>query len=165
MSASPPMLPKSLRSLLLPLCVLALNACSSFAADRAVGTSDVGLITDAMRQIEKSYVAPVTRDRLVDGALKGMLNRLDPHSDYMDETEFRELMTTTSGQFGGVGIEISVEEGVPPGITAIDGTPAAAAGLQPGDRIVKSHGPPTVGTDLTPGARRPRRALLNPLLP
>src|SRR5258708_27336138 len=133
MSASPPMLPKSLRSLLLPLCVLALNACSSFAADRAVGTSDLGLITDAMRQIEKSYVAPVTPDRLVDGALKGMLNRLDPHSDYMDETEFRELMTTTSGQFGGGWIEFSVEEGGPQGHSAIDGTTAAAPRIQPAD--------------------------------
>src|SRR5260221_9134429 len=156
MSAPPPMLPKSLRSLFLPLCVLALNACSSFAADRAVSTSDLGLITDAMRQIEKSYVASVTPDRLVDGALKGMLNRLDPHSDYMDETELREQMTTTSGQFGGVRIEISVEEGGPQVITAIAGTPAAAAGIQPGDRIVKADGQPTVGMDLTDVVRRLR---------
>src|SRR5882672_8785598 len=156
MSAPPPMLPKSLRSLFLPLCVLALNACSSFAADRAVSTSDLGLITDAMRQIEKSYVAPVTPDRLVDGALKGMLNRLDPHSDYMDETEFRELMTTTSGQFGGVGIEISVEEGVPQVITAIDGTPAAAAGIEPGDRIVRADGQPIIGLDIGEVVRRLR---------
>ncbi len=66
-----------------------------------------------MQQVEKSYVVPVKPDKLVNGALKGMLGKLDPHSDYMTEREYHELMATTSGQFGGVGIEISVEEGVP----------------------------------------------------
>jgi carboxyl-terminal processing protease len=158
MTSSSAMRPLTLRKFILPLCVLALNACGSLAADGTVNgnASDLGLITDTMHQIEKSYVAPVTADRLVDGALKGMLTRLDPHSDYMDENEYRELMATTSGQFGGVGIEISVEEGVPQVISAIDGTPAAAAGIQPGDRIVKADGQPTVGMDLTDVVKRLR---------
>src|SRR5439155_18819383 len=95
-------------------------------------------------------------DKLVGGALKGMLTRLDPHSDYMDENDYRELLATTSGQFGGVGIEISVEEGVPQVISAIDGTPAAAAGIQPGDRIVKADGQPIVGMDIGEVVRRLR---------
>jgi C-terminal processing protease CtpA/Prc len=82
-----------------------------------------------MKEVEKSYVVPVKPDELTTGALKGMLTRLDPHSDYMDESEFRDLMATTSGQFGGVGIEISVDDGVPQVISAIEGTPAAAAGI------------------------------------
>jgi acetyl-CoA carboxylase carboxyl transferase beta subunit len=73
---------------------------------RAAG--DLALINRAMQQVEKSYVVPVQSDKLVDNALKGMLTRLDPHSDYMNEREYQELLATTSGEFGGVGIEISV---------------------------------------------------------
>ena len=138
----------------IPFLVLLLNGCNSPAAGSS--TSDLGLIEDAMRQVGQSYVVPVTTDKLIDGALKGMLTRLDPHSDYMDESEYRELLATTSGQFGGVGIEISVEEGVPQVISAIDGTPAASAGIQPGDRIVKADGQPTVGMDLSDVVRRLR---------
>jgi carboxyl-terminal processing protease len=149
---------KSLPIAALLLLLLATGGCNSFPADAADNTApgDLSLIQDAMQQVEKSYVAPVQSDRLVDGALKGMLSRLDPHSDYMDEREYRELVATTSGQFGGVGLEISVEEGVPQVINAIEGTPAAAAGIQPGDRIVKADGQPTVGMDLTDVVRRLR---------
>ena len=99
---------------------------------------------------------PVQPDQLVNGALKGMLTKLDPHSDYMTEHEYHELISTTSGQFGGVGIEISVEEGVPQVISAIEGTPASAAGIEPGDRIVKADGQPIVGMDIGEVVRRLR---------
>ncbi len=138
------------------LLVLSANGCSSLAADPTVGPADLGLIEDAMRQVEKSYVVPVKPDQLVRGALKGMLGKLDPHSDYMSERDYRELISTTSGQFGGVGIEISVEEGVPQVISAIEGTPAAAAGVEPGDRIVKADGQPIVGMDIGEVVRRLR---------
>ncbi len=142
------------RTLLLLL--LSANGCSSLAADPTVGPADLGLIEDAMRQVEKSYVVPVKPDQLVRGALKGMLGKLDPHSDYMSERDYRELISTTSGQFGGVGIEISVEEGVPQVISAIEGTPPAAAGVEPGDRIVKADGQPIVGMDIGEVVRRLR---------
>jgi len=138
------------------LLVLSANGCSSLAADPTVGPADLGLIEDAMRQVEKSYVVPVKPDQLVRGALKGMLGKLDPHSDYMSERDYRELISTTSGQFGGVGIEISVEEGVPQVISAIEGTPAAVAGVEPGDRIVKADGQPIVGMDIGEVVRRLR---------
>ena len=109
-----------------------------------------------MQEVEKSYVVPVQPDQLVNGALKGMLDRLDPHSDYMTEREYHELISTTSGQFGGVGIEISVEEGVPQVVSAIEGTPAAAAGIEPGDRIVKADGQPIIGMDIGGVVRRLR---------
>jgi carboxyl-terminal processing protease len=143
-----------------PLLVVALavNGCSSLAADPTLSPSDLALMQSAMRQVEKSYVVPVKPDKLVDGALKGMLSRLDPHSDYMTEREYRELVATTSGEFGGVGIEISVEDGVPQVISAIDGTPAAAAGIEPGDRIIKADGQPIVGLDISEVVRRLRGA-------
>ena len=136
------------------LLAFSMNGCTSLAADAPVG--DLGLIEDAMRQVEKSYVTPVQSDQLVNGALKGMLGKLDPHSDYMTEREYRELMATTSGQFGGIGIEVSVEEGVPQVVSAIEGTPAAAAGIEPGDRIVKADGQPIVGMDIGEVVRRLR---------
>ncbi len=136
--------------------VLALGACASSAADPPMSAGDLGLLQDAMHQVEQSYVVPVKPDKLVDGAIKGMLNKLDPHSDYMTEREYRELIATTSGQFGGVGIEISVEQGVPQVISAIDGTPAATAGIEPGDRIIKADGQPIVGMDIGDVVRRLR---------
>ena len=151
---------RALRRTVLLAVLLVSAACSNVrlgdASRPAAGGGDLALIEDAMRQVEKSYVAPVNPDRLVTGALKGMLSRLDPHSDYMDEREYRDLMATTTGQFGGVGIEISVEEGVPQVIAAIEGTPAAAAGIQPGDRIVKADGQATVGMDIGEVVRRLR---------
>ena len=99
---------------------------------------------------------PVRSDKLVDNALKGMLTRLDPHSDYMNEREYQELLATTAGEFGGVGIEISVENGVPQVIAAIEGTPAAAAGVEPGDRIVKANGEPIIGLEISEVVRRLR---------
>ena len=122
----------------------------------APAAGDLALINRAMQQVEKNYVVPVRSEKLVDNALKGMLTRLDPHSDYMDEREYQELLATTSGEFGGVGIEISVENGVPQVISAIEGTPAAAAGVEPGDRIVKANGEPIIGLEISEVVRRLR---------
>jgi carboxyl-terminal processing protease len=138
---------------------IGISGCQSMAAtDGPLAAADLGLLEDAMHQVERSYVAPVKSDQLVDGALKGMLSKLDPHSDYMTEREYRELVQTTSGQFGGIGIEISVEEGVPQVITAIEGTPASAAGIEPGDRIIKADDQPIVGMDIGEVVRKLRGA-------
>src|SRR5580698_2006568 len=142
------------------LVALVVNGCQPVAADDTTAASpgDIALIERTMKEVEKSYVEPVKPDELVNGALKGMLTRLDPHSDYMDEREFHDLMATTSGQFGGVGIEISVDDGVPQVIAAIEGTPAASAGLNPGDRITKADGQALVGMDIEEVVRKLRGA-------
>jgi carboxyl-terminal processing protease len=142
------------------------TGCQPVSADDAPGVSqsDIALIDRTMKEVERSYVGPVKPDGLVTGALKGMLTRLDPHSDYMDESEFKDLMATTSGQFGGVGIEISVDDGVPQVISAIEGTPAAAAGLNPGDRIIKADGQPLVGMDIEEVVRKLRGAPGTPVI-
>jgi carboxyl-terminal processing protease len=143
-------------TLLLLLLGVSVSGCTDPAAEVPAGADDLGLLAATMQEVEKSYVVPVQPDQLVNGALKGMLGRLDPHSDYMTEHEYRELISTTSGQFGGVGIEISVEEGVPQVISAIEGTPASAAGIEPGDRIVKADGQPIIGMDIGEVVRRLR---------
>ncbi len=140
---------------------LVVTGCQPVAADDSssgVSQADIALIEHTMQEVEKSYVEPVKPDQMVTGALKGMLTRLDPHSDYMDEREFHDLMATTSGQFGGVGIEISVDDGVPQVISAIEGTPAASAGLNPGDRIIKADGQALVGMDIEEVVRKLRGA-------
>jgi carboxyl-terminal processing protease len=100
-----------------------------------------------MQDVQRDYVRPVQVDVLAKNALKGMLTRLDPHSDYFDEQEYREMQADVSGKFGGIGIEISVEDGVPKVIAPIDGTPAAKAHLEPGDLIVDIAGQSTQGMD------------------
>src|SRR5215471_6575171 len=105
------------------------------------------LIAGIMQEVQRDYVRPVQVDVLAKNALKGMLTRLDPHSDYLDEQEYRETQADISGKFGGIGIEISVEDGVPKVIASIDGTPAAKAHLEPGDLIVGIGGQSTQGMD------------------
>jgi carboxyl-terminal processing protease len=140
---------------------IVLAGCHPVSADDntpGASAADLALIQQTMREVQRNYVEPIKPGELTTGALKGMLTRLDPHSDYMDENEFRDLMATTSGEFGGVGIEISVDEGVPQVISAIEGTPAAAAGITPGDRITKADGQPLVGLDIEEVVNRLRGA-------
>jgi carboxyl-terminal processing protease len=117
---------------------------------------DLGLIQDAMRQVQKNYVAPVTGSELTKDALKGMLGRLDPHSDYMDQEQYDQMSAVTRGQFGGIGVELTLEGKVPEVISPIEGTPAANAGIEPGDRIVKIDTQPTTGMDVEEIVKRLR---------
>ena len=86
--------------------------------------------------VQRNYVKEVATEKLVDGAIEGMLASLDPHSGYLTEDAYRELQTETEGRFGGLGIEITVRNGVLTVISPIEDTPAARAGVQPGDQIV-----------------------------
>ena len=128
------------------LVALSLAACQDSAApmaDPAGGPPDLSLVQNVMTLVQKHYVEPVPNDTLVNHALKGMLNGLDPHSDYLDPSEYELLKSDTTGEFGGIGIELALKNGVPTVISPIDGTPAAAAGIAPGDLIVKIDGQPT----------------------
>ena len=109
-----------------------------------------------MKQVERNYVAPVTGGELAKDALKGMLTRLDPHSDYMDQEQYQQMTAVTRGQFGGIGVELTLEGKVPEVISPIDGTPAAEAGIEPGDRIVKIDAQPTTGMDVEEIVKRLR---------
>jgi carboxyl-terminal processing protease len=118
-------------------------------SSRAAPTNpDFAFISDVMDLVQRDYVHPVTVDELTKDALKGMLSRLDPHSDFMDEQEFKEANGTISGKFGGIGIEISQQAGIPKVISPIADTPAAKAGLQPGDLIASIDGKSTEGMNL-----------------
>ncbi|HEV2301779.1 MAG TPA: S41 family peptidase [Stellaceae bacterium] len=139
---------------------LGLSGCERAGAGMSVGDDpDLGLLTTVMHQVGASYVKKVSSRELVTDALRGMLSRLDPHSDYMDERQYREMVSVTRGRFGGIGIELTLEGGVPQIISPIDGTPAANAGIEPGDRIVKVDGVPTAGMDSGEVVKRLRGAV------
>src|SRR5580693_8254273 len=126
------------------------------AAGIAIGAStragpsvaNLALINGVIEIVQRDYVHTVGSDELTTDALKGMLTRLDPHSDYMDEAEFKESQSDLNGRFGGLGIQISTQDGVPKIISPIDDTPASRAGLAGGDLIVAIDGQSTHGIDL-----------------
>ncbi len=105
-----------------------------------VNDDDVNRFTNTIVLIKDFYVQPVGDKSLLDDAIRGMVSGLDPHSEYLDTEAYKTLMMTTSGQFGGVGIEVTPEYGILKIITPIDDTPAAKAGLKAGDYIVAIDG-------------------------
>ncbi|MBI3269779.1 MAG: S41 family peptidase [Planctomycetes bacterium] len=95
------------------------------------------------------YVDKVGSEKLFDGAMKGMLSSLDPFSEYFSEDEYTEFEVETGGEFGGLGIQVSLEDGILSVITPMEGTPAFRAGIQPGDKIVEIEGKSTEGMTTT----------------
>jgi len=102
--------------------------------------NDIEIFSDAISLINADYVKPVTPKKLIYGALKGMLSSLDGYSQFMDPDSYKEMKIDARGKFGGLGIEISIRDDLLTIISPIDGTPAATAGLKPGDVIVKVDG-------------------------
>ena len=97
----------------------------------------IDLFGEVLEKIKKDYVDEVDQTEMIDSAINGVLQSLDPYSAYMSPELFEEMQTDTSGQFGGLGIEIGMEAGVVKVISPIDDTPAAKAGIKAGDYIVK----------------------------
>lgn len=93
--------------------------------------------SEVFGRIKSSYVEPVTDKKLITEAINGMLNGLDPHSTYLDAEAFKELQVGTHGEFGGLGIEVSMENGLVKVISPIEDTPAFSAGIKSGDLIIK----------------------------
>jgi carboxyl-terminal processing protease len=102
--------------------------------------SDIDRFTNAIAEIKDYYVSPINDKKLLEDAIRGMLTGLDPHSEYLDEDSYKTLLMTTSGAFGGLGVEVTGELGVLKVISPIDDTPAAKAGIKPGDYIVSING-------------------------
>jgi len=98
------------------------------------------LFADAVSLIRSDYVDEVDSKKLVYGAMKGMLSNLDDYSQFMEPDEFEEIRSETKGEFGGIGIEIALKDGILTVITPIIGTPAETAGIKPGDKVVKING-------------------------
>ncbi|MCB1637679.1 MAG: PDZ domain-containing protein, partial [Thiothrix sp.] len=104
--------------------------------------------TEVYTRVKQDYVESPDSKEMMTNAIRGMLNGLDPHSDYLDEEAFRELQVGTSGEFGGLGIEVGMEDGFVKVISPIDDTPAQRAGLQAGDLIIRLDDKPVKGMTL-----------------
>ncbi|RYZ93856.1 MAG: S41 family peptidase, partial [Proteobacteria bacterium] len=118
---------------------------------------DIALFGRVINFIEKQYVDKVNTRELVYGAIKGMLETLDPHSNFMPPDVYSQLKSDTAGKFGGLGIEVWVnKDGVLTIVTPMEGTPAWKAGVKPGDRIMRINGESTKGMSIVEATTRIR---------
>lgn len=117
---------------------------------------ELRLFRDVMGIVQKNYVKEVTDKELIQGAINGMLQSLDPHSSFLTEDLFKELQDETKGEFGGLGIEITLENGALTVVSPIEDTPAYKAGLKPGDKIVKIDGESTKNITLLQAVKKMR---------
>ena len=109
----------------------------------------LNLFGDVFEKIRSDYVEPVSDEKLVESAINGMLTSLDPHSSYLNPKDWEDMQVQTKGEFGGLGIEVTMENGVIKVVSPIDGTPAAKAGIQPADLIIQIDGKPILGMTLS----------------
>jgi carboxyl-terminal processing protease len=143
--------------------VAGLAACVGALAWSAPGDRDQGdvyrqleLFADVLARVEQDYVTDIDEHAAIEAAINGMLASLDPHSSYMDAAEYRDMQVTTRGEYGGLGIEVTSEDGVVRVVSPIDGTPAARAGIQAGDYLTAIDGQTIVGLPLNEAVQRMR---------
>src|SRR5690349_21081336 len=129
-------------------------------ADRATRSAlpieELRAFTEVFGAIKTNYVEPVEDKKLITEAINGMLTGLDPHSAYLDQEAFKELQVGTQGQFGGLGIEVGMEDGFVKVVSPIEDTPAYKAGIKPNDLIIKLDETPVKGMTLNDAVKRMR---------
>lgn len=121
-------------------------------------------LTEVFGKIKQDYVEPVSDKELLDNAIRGMLAGLDPHSSYLDAEGYKDLQVGTSGEFGGLGIEVGMEDGFVKVIAPIDDTPAQRAGIQAGDLIIRLDSKPVKGLTLHQAVNIMRGKVGTPIL-
>lgn len=114
------------------------------------------LFNKVLHLVETQYYRPVSTEKLIEGALKGMMETLDPHSAFLNRDFFEKMQNDTAGEFGGLGLEVTQKEGVIYIITPIDDTPAFKAGIKPKDKLVEINNEPIVGLTLEDAIERMR---------
>jgi carboxyl-terminal processing protease len=124
----------------------------------ALPLEDLKAFTEIFGRIKQDYVEPVSDKKLLEDAIRGMLSGLDPHSAYLVADEFQELKEGTTGQFGGLGIEVSMENGFVKVVSPIDDTPAQRAGIKAGDLIIRLDDKPVKGMSLADAVKSMRGA-------
>jgi len=128
----------------------------SETASKSPDYQELRLFRQVMGIVQKNYVKEVSDKELIQGAINGMLQSLDPHSSFLTEDLFKELQVETKGEFGGLGIEITLENGVLTIVSPIEDTPAYRAGLKPGDKIIKINGDSTKNITLLKAVKKMR---------
>jgi carboxyl-terminal processing protease len=143
--------------------VVGLAACVGALAwsapdDRGHGDAyrQLELFADVLSRVEQDYVTPIDEQKAIGAAINGMLASPDPHSSYMDAQEYRDMQVQTRGEYGGLGIEVTSEDGVVRVVSPIDDTPASRAGIQGGDYLTAIDGQSIVGLSLNEAVQRMR---------
>src|SRR6476469_3467211 len=124
--------------------------------DKSELYQQLNLFGDVLERIRRDYVEPVDEKTLMENAINGMLAALDPHSSYMNPKIYKDMQVQTRGEFGGLGIEVTMESGVIKVVSPIDDTPASKAGIQSGDLIVALDGEPVQGLSLQEAVEKMR---------
>ena len=135
---------------------LQFQAVADRAARGPLPIEELRAFTEVFGAIKQNYVEPVEDKKLITEAINGMLSGLDPHSAYLDAEAFKELQVGTQGQFGGLGIEVGMEDGFVKVISPIEDTPAFRAGVKPGDLITRLDDTPVKGMTLADAVKRMR---------
>ena len=152
---------------------LALAATPALAAQDKAGKKvdenirlyrDLDMFGEALEYIYNQYVEKPDTQKLIRAAIRGMLQSLDPHSSYMDPKNYNEMMVNIRGEFGGLGIEVTMENGVVKVVSPIDDTPAAKAGILAGDYIIKIDGKPVKGMTLSQAVEKMRGKVGTPIV-
>ena len=128
----------------------------SAQAQASLPFDDLRSFVQILDKVKAEYVEPVDDKTLLQNALRGMLSGLDPHSAYMDKQEYKDMNVVTTGKFGGLGIEVQMQDGLVKVVSPIDDTPAAKAGIKPGDLIVKIDDSPVQGMSLNDAVNKMR---------
>ncbi|RYC32993.1 S41 family peptidase [Lichenibacterium minor] len=139
-----------------------LSGSQAFAANSDT-YRNLNLFGDVFEKIRTDYVEKPDESKLVEAAINGMLTSLDPHSSYMDAKAYRDMQVQTRGEFGGLGIEVSQDDGVIKVVTPIDDTPASKAGIQAGDLITAIDGDPVSGMTLNQAVDKMRGVVGTPV--
>lgn len=132
------------------------SAIANKDAATALPIEELRAFTDVFARIKNDYVEPVEDKKLITEAINGMLTGLDPHSTYLDAEGFKDLQVGTQGEFGGLGIEVGMEDGYVKVVSPIEDTPAFKAGVKPGDLIIKLDDTPVKGMTLNDAVKRMR---------
>lgn len=136
------------------LCLMLVSPFAEAAKQSKAQTEDadtyelLNLFGEVMERAKVSYVEDVSDKKLIESAINGMLSSLDPHSSFLDDQSFKYMSEQTKGKFGGLGIEVTMENGVVKVVSPIDDTPASKAGLKPGDYITNIDGEAVMGMTL-----------------
>lgn len=133
-----------------------LSAVADKDAQTALPIEELRAFTDVFARIKNDYVEPVEDKKLINEAINGMLTGLDPHSAYLDAEGFKDLQVGTQGEFGGLGIEVGMEDGFVKVVSPIEDTPAFKAGVKAGDLVVKLDDTPVKGLTLNDAVKRMR---------
>lgn len=129
---------------------------TAFSRDQSDAYRQLALFGDVFQRVKTSYVEEKTDQELIESAINGMLNSLDPHSSFLPEENYKKMRVETSGKFGGLGVEITTENGMVKVVSPIDDTPAFNAGLQSGDFIIGANDESLVGLPLNEAVEKLR---------